>query len=447
MSTTSTHGSSALLVADVIDRGPVSAQQLIVVALCLTFNMLDGFDITAMAITVNAIGKELQLAEDKLGLVFSFALAGMMLGAMFLAAISDVIGRRKTIILSILLIGISVLLTGYADSLGQLIVLRFISGLGAGAMMATQATLASEYSSQKFRALSVAAVTAGYPLGAMLTGLVAGHVLPDYGWRGIFFLGGGITLLMSAVAFLLIPESLQFLIEKRPPNALARANRILTKLKRQALAELPRVAQQSRKSGEQGDIFRNMLSLLTPAYRRKTLTLWLTFFLCFNTLYFLMSWIPKLIVNAGLSEQTGHYAFALFNLGGVLGIFLLGTLATRWKLSKLVAFFLITSALGMVAFALAPTEKNLLLFLIFLIGIMQQGGFTGLYAVATHIYPTEIRSTGVGWAIGLGRFGAVVGPALAGVMIASGVSMAGNFYIFAIPMAIGGIVAYWLNVK
>lgn len=446
MVSTPTHSNSALLVADVIDHGPVSAQQLIVVALCLILNMLDGFDITAMAVTVNAIGNELQLEEDKLGLVFSFALAGMMLGAMFLAAISDVIGRRKTIILSILLVGSTVFLTGYVTRLWELILLRFISGLGAGAMMASQATLASEYSSQKFRALSVAAVTAGYPLGAMLTGLVASHVLPDYGWRGIFFLGGGVTLVMSLAAFLLMPESLQFLIEKRPANALAQINRILIKLKRAPLEDLPGISQQLSKDGSR-NIFRNMLKLLTPTYRRSTLTLWLAFFLCFNTLYFLMSWIPKLIVNAGLSEQTGHYAFSLFNLGGVLGIFLLGSLATRWKLSNLVAFFLIASAIGMVFFAMAPTEKNLLLFLIFFIGIAQQGGFTGLYAVATHIYPTEIRSTGVGWAIGLARFGAVLGPAIAGVMIASGVSMAGNFYIFAIPMAIGGMVAYWLNVK
>lgn len=446
MAVNSAPASSATLVTNVIDKGGVSKQQLIVVGLCLLFNMLDGFDITAMAVAVNAIGNEMSLAEDKLGLVFSFALAGMMMGAMFLASISDVLGRRKVVIASIVVIGSTVLLTGFANSLWELILLRFISGLGAGAMLASQATLAAEYSPEKYRSLSVAAVTAGYPLGAMLTGLVASEMVPVFGWRSIFILGGGVTLAMGLLAYWMIPESLQFLFEKRPPNALARVNRILGKLKREPLTELPEVASKPAGSAEKASIWNNMLMLLKPQHRRATLNLWLTFFMCFCTLYFLMSWIPKLVINAGLSEQTGNYAFSLFNMGGVLGIFLLGALATHWKLTNLVCFFLISSAIGMVAFALAPTTENLLLALIFMIGMLQQGGFTGLYAVAAKIYPTEVRSTGVGWAIGLGRFGAVVGPAIAGVMIASGISMAGNFFIFAIPMLLGGILAFWLHV-
>lgn len=446
MTKKTTAGSSATLVANVIDKGAVSAQQLIVVGLCLLFNMLDGFDITAMAVAVNAIGSEMSLAEDKLGLVFSFALAGMMMGAMFLAAISDVLGRRKVVITSVLVIGSTVLLTGFTSSLWELIVLRFISGLGAGALLASQATLASEYSPEKFRSLSVAVVTAGYPLGAVMTGLIASELVPAYGWRSIFILGGSVTLAMGVLAYLMIPESLQFLFEKRPPNALVRVNKILVKLDRETLTCLPEVENKVANKSKSGGIFTNMLSLLTPGHRRATLNLWLTFFMCFSTLYFLMSWIPKMVINSGLSEQTGNYAFSLFNMGGVLGIFLLGTLSTRWKLTNLVCYFLVASALGMVIFAMVPTKESLLLVLIFLIGIFQQGGFTGLYAVAAKLYPTEIRSTGVGWAIGLGRFGAVVGPAIAGVMIASGLSMAGNFYIFAIPMLIGGILAFWLNV-
>ncbi len=447
MDTTSTPSSSSQLVANVIDKGTVSAQQLIVVGLCLLFNMLDGFDITAMAVAVNAIGEEMALREDKLGLVFSFALAGMMMGAMFLAALSDVFGRRRVVISSVFVVGATVLATAFAHHLWELIVLRFISGLGAGAMLASQATLAAEYSSIKFRALSVTVVTAGYPLGAMLTGLIASQMVPEYGWRSIFLLGGGLTLGLGLVALLLIPESLQYLFEKRPANALARVNRILVKLKREPLAELPIVEIDVTSPNSSGGIVGNMLKLLAPEHRRVTLNLWLTFFMCFCTLYFLMSWIPKLVINAGLSEQTGNYAFSLFNMGGVLGIFSLGSFSTRWKLSNLVSFFLITSALGMVFFALAPTREVLLLVLIFVIGLTQQGGFTGLYAVAAKIYPTDIRSTGIGWAIGLGRFGAVIGPGIAGVMIASGVTMAANFYIFALPMVLGGMLAYRLHVK
>jgi MFS family permease len=179
-------GTSEDLSHDVIDRGGITLQQMLVVGLCLFFNMLDGFDITAMAVVASAVSTELQLTPDRLGWIFSFALAGMMCGAMFLAPVSDIIGRRKLIILAVGLIGVSIIFTATATTLTEFIILRFISGLGAGAMLASQAALASEYSPDKYKALSVAAVTSGYPLGAMMTSVIAGYILPDYGWRGMF---------------------------------------------------------------------------------------------------------------------------------------------------------------------------------------------------------------------------------------------------------------------
>jgi len=436
---------AANVVADVIDNGQVSRQQILVVGLCMFFNMLDGFDITAMAIVATAVSDELQLTADRLGLIFSFALAGMMAGAMLLAPISDIIGRRKMIIASITLVGVSILFTANASSLSEFIILRFISGLGAGAMLACQATLAAEYSPEKYRSLSVAITTAGYPLGATMTAVVAGLVMPEYGWRGMFWLGGGVTLTMGIIAWMFIPESLKYLFERRPANALARVNRILQKLGKDTIDQLPVIAKNTQ--NESKGLFAIMTSLLAREHRVATLVLWTTFFLCFATLYFLMSWIPKLMEQTGYSAETGHFAFLLFNLGGVIGILTLGTMSTRWKLTNLVFVFLSSSAICMVIFAASPNQLNLLLTVIFFMGILQQGGFTGLYAVAAKVYPTEIRSTGIGWAIGLGRSGAVVGPAAAGYLIAAGFSMSANFYIFAIPMALGGIISWWLKVK
>ena len=436
---------SGNIVAEVIDNGQVSRQQVLVVGLCMFFNMLDGFDITAMAIVAGAVSQELQLTADRLGLIFSFALAGMMAGAMLLAPVSDIIGRRKLIILSITLVGVSILFTANATTLTEFIILRFISGLGAGAMLACQAALAAEYSPEKYRSLSVASTTAGYPLGATMTAVVAGFIMPEYGWRGMFWFGGGVTLAMGAVAWLFIPESLKFLIDRRPANALQRINKILVKLKKDTLDELPVVAKKKHRHPK--GIAGNMMSLLTREHRAATLILWTTFFLCFATLYFLMSWIPKLMEQSGYSAKTGHFAFFLFNLGGVIGIFTLGMLSTRLKLTNLVFVFLLSSAVCMVIFAAAPDQLNLLLVVIFFMGILQQGGFTGLYAVAAKVYPTEIRSTGIGWAIGLGRFGAVLGPAAAGFLIAAGLSMSANYYVFAVPMALGGLISYWLRVK
>jgi len=445
MSDSSVPALSGDVIAEVIDNGQVSGQQVLVVGLCMFFNMLDGFDITAMAIVAGAVSQELQLTADRLGLIFSFALAGMMAGAMLLAPVSDIIGRRKLIIVSIILVGVSILFTANASTLAEFAALRFISGLGAGAMLACQAALAAEYSPEKYRSLSVASTTAGYPLGATMTAVVAGFIMPEYGWRGMFWFGGGVTLVMGAIAWAFIPESLKYLFERRPANALQRVNRILTKLKKDTLEELPVITK--RKAQRAKGIAGNVISLLAREHRATTLILWATFFLCFATLYFLMSWIPKLMEQTGYSAETGHFAFFLFNLGGIIGIFALGALSTRWKLTNLVFTFLLSSAACMVIFASAPNQLNFLLVVIFFMGILQQGGFVGLYAVAVKVYPTEIRSTGVGWAIGLGRSGAVLGPAAAGFLIAAGLSMSANYYVFAVPMALGGLISYWLKVK
>jgi benzoate transport len=435
--------SGEAFVARVIDQGRFGARQLLVVTLCLFFNMLDGFDITAMAVVAADVQTELGLSADRLGWIFSFALAGMMAGAMLLAPLSDIVGRRTLIIASVVLVGVSILLTANATTLAEFTLLRFVSGLGAGAMLACQATLAAEYSPEKYRAAAVAVVTSGYPLGAMLTSVVAGYVMPDYGWRGMFWFGGSLTVAMAVVAFLLIPESIKYLFERRPRNALARINAILRKVGEAPIEAMPAVA--ARGAAKRG-VVANMASLLSSEHRTGTLILWSAFFLCFSTLYFLMSWIPVLVTDAGYEQTDGRRAFFLFNLGGVIGIYLISFLSTRFRLTNLVFALSASSAVAMVVFAYASAELDVLLGLILLIGILQQGGFTGLYSTAAKLYPTAIRSTGIGWAIGLGRSGAVAGPAVAGYLIAAGFDMSANFIFFAVPMAFGGFIAFLLHI-
>jgi len=438
-------------ISDIIDHGKVTGQQYLIVGLCLLFNMIDGFDITAMAVTAHHIGEEMHLGAEQLGLVFSFSLAGMMLGAMFLASLSDVLGRRAIIIASLGLVGLTVSLTALTESLSLLIALRFLSGLGAGAMLASVATIAAEYSPEKYRAFCVTAVTAGYPLGATLTGLVANQIVPEFGWRSMFLLGGGLAIVLTFIALWLIPESMQFLCSKRPPQALEKVNTILARLARPPLSELPTAGTDSPSAtADTQNILDKMLSLLTPELRSATLRLWLTVFLCICSLYFLMSWIPKLIIDLDYPEAIANLAFTLFNLGGVLGIFCLGYLASLWRLSNLIAAFAIIASILMCLFAAAASSmsgQTTLLVLIFIIGFTLSGGYTGLYAVAAKIYPIAIRSTGVGWAIGLGRSGAVIGPGIAGYMIAAGFSVTANFITFAVPIMIGGLLAYQLRVK
>jgi len=436
---------NAGLAAQVIDKGKISRQQLLVVGLCMFFNMLDGFDIIAMAVVAGEVSREMMLPPDRIGWIFSFALAGMMAGAMLLAPVSDIVGRRKVIVVSIIVVGVSILLTASATSLVEFIVLRFVSGVGAGVMLASQATLAAEYSPEKYRSLSVTLVTSGYALGAMLTSVAAGLILPDYGWRGMFWFGGVTTLVMGVVAWLLIPESLKYLLERRPSNALRRINKILAKLDRDPLLQMPDV--EPRQQKQSLGMVQVMSQLLAKEHRKVTLTLWTTFFLAFSALYFLLSWIPMLIEDSGFSAADGREAFFLFNLGGVIGVWILGILSTRWKLTNIIFALMFSASVFMVVFAALPGDIGLLLTLIFVIGLLQQGGFTGLYAAAAKAYPTSMRSTGIGWSIGLGRLGAVAGPALAGYLIAGGLDMSANFYIFAVPLAAAALIAYRLHLK
>ena len=412
-------------------------RNIFIIALCMLFNIVDGFDITAMAIAAASIGEEMSIDPAQLGLVFSFSLAGMMIGATLLAPYSDTIGRRKTVIASLLVIGISVLATGFADSLLPLVSLRFISGLGAGVLLASQTALAAEYSPEKYRSLAVTAVTAGYPMGAMMTGLVANMVMPEYGWRGLFLGGGAVTLLMTLIAIKYIPESIHFLAQQQPPGALAKINTLLTQLRQPMLQALP------DKPGitESASIIANIKSLLAQPYKNQTLMLWLIFLLSISTLYFLMSWIPKLILLNGFSESTSYLAFTLFNMGGVLGIFSLGIFAAVIPLRYLVSAYLLFASLLMMVFSLLPAVAFYQLLIIFIIGFSQQGGYVGIYAMAAKLYPTHLRGTGVGWAIGIGRFGAVIGPAVAGYMIAIDISVSINFMLFALPLGIAGLMA------
>lgn len=412
-------------------------RNILIITLCMIFNVVDGFDITAMAIAAASIGEEMSIDPTQLGLVFSFSLAGMMIGATLLAPYSDTLGRRKTVIFSLIVIGASVLLTGFVDSLLPLVSLRFISGLGAGVLLASQTALAAEYSPEKYRSLAVTAVTAGYPMGAMMTGLVANIVMPEYGWRGLFLGGGAVTLLMALIAIKFIPESVHFLIQQQPPNALIKINRILTQLQQPTIEALPEKSLNHIKA----NIVSNISSLLAQPYKKQTLMLWLIFLLSISTLYFLMSWIPKLILLNGFSETTSYLAFTLFNMGGVLGIFSLGIFAAILPLRYLVSAYLLAASLLMMLFSVLPSIEGYQLLIIFIIGFSQQGGYVGIYAMAAKLYPTHLRGTGVGWAIGIGRFGAVIGPAIAGYMIAMGISVSVNMLLFALPLCLAGMIA------
>ncbi len=399
--------------------------QYVVIGLCVLLNMLDGMDVLVIAFAAPALAAEWSIAPQALGVVFAAGTFGMVTGAMLLAPVADRIGRRRLILASIALIGVGVTLTAAAATVDTLLLLRFASGVGIGALLASTATIAAEYAPDRKRNFIVGFVLSGYTIGAFLSGLVAARIIPEHGWQAMFVVAGLLTLATLPLAWWLLPESPDFLARVRPQGALERINAILRRMSLPPLAGLPEV--------DDVESAASVAALLHPARRASTLLLWVAFFMAFGTLYFLLSWIPKLAAETGLPLDVAIYAGAVFNLGAFFGICLQGWLSLTLGLTRTIAGFMGLAALLMAIFGLV-TEPWLVLTLFGLIGFTVQGGFVGLYAVAARLYPAELRNTGIGWAIGLGRFGAVVGPLAGGLLISLGLGMAENFTVFAVPM-------------
>jgi benzoate transport len=399
--------------------------------------MIDGVDILSLAFAAPLLSREWGIPPTTLGVVFSAALAGMMAGSMLLAPLGDAIGRRKLLTISLLLIAIGMLGTVFATSVSQLLVLRFVTGCGLGGVVPTMATLAAEFSPIRRRNFAVTLVQGGYPLGATLTGLIALWLIPNFGWQSLFLLGGGLTILSLPFVYLVMPESPEFLLSKQPAGALAAINRTLSRMRQPPLASLPPPSSSLRASPALAQFFAALRTLFSAQYRAPTALLWVAFFMSFATLYFLQSWVPQLTANAGLPDSQAFWAGTILNFGAFTGMASVGYFADHLGLRRVIGSYLAIGAVVLLFFSYLQSTAAILVGL-GILGLMQ-GGFIGLYAVAARIYPASIRTTGVGWAIGIARPGAVLGPAFAGFLVAGGLGMAGNFMVFAIPLAIAAI--------
>ncbi|MEY2894507.1 MAG: hypothetical protein RIS42_226 [Bacteroidota bacterium] len=371
-------------------------------------NMLDGMDVLIISYAAPAIAKAWSISPANLGIVFSSGLVGMTVGAIFLAPFADRIGRKSTMLIAGLLMATCIYSTSFATDINVLMIFRFISGLGIGAMMATTAALTAENSPTSTRNFWVSTVVAGYPVGAVLSGLVAATVIKTSGWEHLFELAGYATFLSLPLVGLFINESFA--------------------------------------PSKQGDTKPSVKILVQEPYRISTFQLWTALFLAFATLYFMLNWIPKLATNAGLSLSAAIYAGTVFNLGAIVGIPMQGYCSSRFGLKKTIGTILIFTALTMLSFGFFVNSPYVLV-IFFLMGFGVQGGFVGLYAVAASMYPTYIRTTGVGWAIGAGRLGGIIGPILGGLLVAWGLDMTQSFWVFAIPSALAGLMTFRISSK
>jgi len=405
--------------------------QVLVVALCFFLNMLDGMDVVILSYVAPSLSAAWHIPPDKLGIVFSAGFAGMATGGLVLAPLADIFGRRPLVVVSLIIMALGMVLSGLGGNVTQLILSRLIVGVGIGSVVVAMAALTAEYAPPHHRHFAITLLQAGYPIGATLTGFVVAHVIGGYGWQKILIGAGVVTAAMVPLAVFLLPESLSFLLVRQSAGMLSRANKLLVRLRRPVLmAWPPKIGGAEAKAGPQ--------SLFGAGLTRITLLLWLVFIICSAPLYFIVTWIPKLAVAAGLSVSHAIYAGAVYSIGGALGTALLGWIASWLDLRRLILIFFALATIVMVLFGVKGFPLPMMLFLAFLIGFFVMGGFGGLYPLAAAIYPSPIRATGIGWAAGMSRLGAVVGPALGGYLLADKLLLWQIFLIFAIPLAAGG---------
>lgn len=397
-----------------VDNGPMSRFQWLAIGICIVLNMIDGFDVLVMAFTAASVSAEWSLTGAQIGLLLSAGLFGMAAGSLFIAPWADRFGRRPLILFCLVVSGVGMLLSSMSQTPLQLALLRGLTGLGIGGILASSNVIASEYASKRWRGLAVSLQSTGYALGATLGGLLAVWLLTHWGWRSVFLFGGVVTLLVVPLVLLWLPESLDFLLASRPNNALQRINRLARRLGQPALAQMP--APVVKQAGAPTGLGR----LLSPSMRRTTLLIWLLFFLVMFGFYFIMSWTPKLLVAAGLSAQQGITGGVLLSVGGIFGAALIGGLASRWPLARVLSVFMLITAGLLVLFVGSGSSIAAALGLGLLIGLFSNGCVAGLYALSPVVYDASVRATGVGWGIGIGRIGAILSPIVAGFLLDGG---------------------------
>lgn len=420
-------------VRQLINEGEMSSYQMFVIGICVTINMLDGFDVLVVAFTASSIAADWSIPNSSLGIILSAGLIGMAAGSLFLAPFADRVGRRTMILLGLVIITIGMLASAFSQSMWQMVIARLFTGLGIGGLLASMNVLVAEYSSRKYRSLAISFLQSGYPIGATIGGSIVVILISEFGWRAAFLFGATLSGLMIPLVFTWLPESLYFMMAKRPRDVLRRVNAILGKIGQPAIERLPDPESDNTHEAK------GIGLLFSGEQLRRTLLIWTSFFMLMFSFYFVLSWTPKLLVTAGLSTEQGISGSVLLNLGGVVGGLMLGVIAAHIDLKRLVGVYMLTTSVLMVVFGLFSGQLVQALSVAIFLGFFLFGSMIGLYAITPTLYDTGVRATGMGWAIGVGRIGAIIAPFAAGLLLDDGMSTTVMFIIFAVPMVFAAL--------
>lgn len=414
----------------IIDNARFSRFHWMVMALCALLLIFDGYDLFIYGVVLPVLMQEWGLTPMQAGALGSYALFGMMFGALGFGTLADRIGRKKGIAICFALFSSATILNGFASSPTEFGIFRFIAGLGCGGLMPNAVALMNEYAPKRLRSTLVAVMFSGYSVGGMLSAGVGIYMLPRFGWESMFF-AAAVPLLLLPVILYYLPESVGFLVRQ---GRQAEARKLLERV--DPTAELPADAALEVADVKGASV--SVLALFKEGRTVRTLSIWVAFFCCLLMVYALSSWLPKLMAGAGYSLGSSLSFLLALNFGGMAGAIVGGWLGDRFNLVKVMIGFFVAAAVSISLLGFkSPTP--LLYGLIFIAGATTIGTQILLYACAAQFYGLSIRSTGLGWASGIGRNGAIVGPLLGGALMAVNLPLQLNFMAFAIPGAIAAL--------
>lgn len=416
-----------------LDRPRIAPALFGIVALCTVIALFDGYDGAAAGFSGPALLSALHLDPTLLGYIFSSSLVGMVVGSALFGMLADRFGRRPATIISILVFGVFTLLTGICNDVTSLIVYRLITGLGLGGALSNAVSVSSEFAPQRYRARVVSIVYSAYPMGAVLGGYLAVWLIKDFGWRSIFLVCAAAAAPLLVAVLWRFPESTRFLQASGAP-----ADRIAAVEARFGLSAAPA---EPEAAAQQGAPF---IALFAKGMAPRTLLLWLAFFVNQVVVYFLFLWMPVALKTYGLGAQTGIVASATQSLGGVIGAFSLAQLIDRWGPGRIMApaylaALALVAAVGLTASLGAPA----LIITVGICGFMLNGSNVNLASVGAALYPTSARSTGIGWAMGVGKAGGIAGSVVGGYLLATHLPLPLLYAVAGTPLFMAA-AALWL---
>ena len=410
-------------------QAPMTPAQIVAIAMCVLLNALDGFDVLSISFASPGIAKEWQIERVALGAVLSMELFGMAFGSVLLGQVADRFGRRVTMIGCLLVMATGMLATTQVSTIGALSATRLFTGLGIGGMLATVNALVAEYANSKWRSAAVVIMAAGYPLGGIAGGAIASGLLAHGDWRQVFWLGAGMTALCLPLALLLLPEPVSALLQNRRSDSLARVNHSLRKLGHPPVASLPPVEPAAPRA--------RFTELFTRSMAPVTVLLTLAYFLHIMTFYFILKWVPKIVVDMGFSPSAAGGILVWVNVGGLAGSLLFSVLSLRFPLRGLLIGFLLASTAMVTLFGQGQADLHGLALAGAASGFFTNAVVVGLYALVAASFPTAIRGGGTGFVVGIGRGGAAVSPIVGGVLFQAGMTLG----MVAAIMAGGSLLA------